>query len=101
MVGCGNTLVELAQAQENEADHTSAGFAGLCRTQGVAKLGPRRGPGQANSVRRDDGFFPHLYNGNQLGKKEIESVKSSEKEQPGDSWEDALSSLVANGWLVY
>ncbi|KAJ2930193.1 hypothetical protein H1R20_g6881, partial [Candolleomyces eurysporus] len=27
--------------------------------------------------------FPHLYNGNQLGKKEIESVKSSEKKPGG------------------
>ena len=49
----------------------------------------------------DDGVFPHLYNGNQIGKKEIESVKSPEKIQVIDDWEEALSSLVADGWMLY
>ena len=48
----------------------------------------------------EDGCFPHLYNGNQLGKNEVDSVASVNKAH-GEKWEQALRSIVPNGWLSY
>ena len=49
-----------------------------------------------------EGFFPHLYNGNNLGEKEIESVSEVIRgDEEGAKWDDALASLVSLDWLVY
>lgn len=48
----------------------------------------------------EEACFPHLYNGNKLGKNEVESVASVDKAQ-GQNWEQALASIVPNGWLSY
>ncbi|KAF5333219.1 hypothetical protein D9611_002382 [Ephemerocybe angulata] len=46
-----------------------------------------------------EGYFPHIYNGNNLGKKEVESVSSVNRKEGEDSWEQALASIA--GWFAY
>ncbi|OCB89474.1 hypothetical protein A7U60_g3364 [Sanghuangporus baumii] len=53
--------------------------------------------------RGDEGMFPHLYNGLNLGRDEIEGVyiieKTSCEGDSGGNWDEALKK--ADSWLVY
>ncbi|KAJ3549530.1 hypothetical protein NMY22_g853 [Coprinellus aureogranulatus] len=55
-------------------------------------------PQRALGKEGEDGCFPHLYNGNRLGKNEVDSVSSVEKAK-AETWDLALSPLVSRGWL--
>ena len=45
----------------------------------------------------DDSVFPHLYNGGQLGSKEVENVVTLEKE--GENWD--MVKIEESEWLIY
>lgn len=54
--------------------------------------------GKVCGPRPGEGLFPHLYNGLQLGKEEIDSVAKWDRNDLG--WDEALEKAKAEGWLV-
>ena len=53
---------------------------------------------EACGPRGGEGMFPHLYNGLQLGKDEVESVATWARRE-GESWEDVAER--EKDWLIY
>ncbi|KAI0930493.1 hypothetical protein AcV5_007184 [Taiwanofungus camphoratus] len=48
--------------------------------------------------RGGEGMFPHLYNGLKVGRNEVDSVQTWEREE-GEGWDEVLKR--AETWLVY
>lgn len=55
--------------------------------------------GDVCGPRAGEGMFPHIYNGFQLGKDEIESVQEWVRGEGG--WEEAVKKAQDEGWFVY
>ncbi|PPQ99059.1 hypothetical protein CVT24_003619 [Panaeolus cyanescens] len=57
------------------------------------------GNGSASGNPGDPDVFPHLYNDLCLGKNEVDSFRTWERDESG--WKNAIESSEKDGWFVY